>query len=289
MGNGQATEDSLIRELHNRGYDIKPVTDQSPFFYKFNNTLPSSLLNVFYFSIIAVAIFALLPFLFFVLKKHKTGSAGKPDSRKYLWFSIYFAMIGSGFMLIEVTMIQRIMLVLGNPVYAMSTIIFTMLTGAGFGSLASSRISLHKLHKYMIRTCCAVVCLILLYQFSLPSIIHFMSTGSTSFKTFVAVILVFPLGFVMGFPLPMAVRLIKLFNMSEMIPWVLAINGASSIFGSALTVVLAMTFGYGHAFLAAAFCYGVVLLSACLVAADLKQEILNGKIVSLAPAVGNNL
>jgi hypothetical protein len=93
----------------------------------------------------------------------------------------------------------------------------------------------------------------------------------------------------MGFPLPMAVRLIKLFNMREIIPWMLAINGASSIFGSALTVFLAMTFGYGHALLAAAFCYGMVLLSAYLVAADLRQGVLNGNVISLAPAVGNNL
>lgn len=289
MENGQATAEDLIREVNNRGYDISPVTDQSPFFYKFNNRLPSSLVNVFYFSVAAVVIFLLLPFLIFLYKKNKTNNVDKSHIKTYLIFSLYFAMIGSGFMIIEVTMIQRFMLVLGNPVYAMSIIIFTMLIGAGIGSLTSSRISLNKLHKCMVLTLSSIVCLILAYQFSLSSLLHYMSTGSITFKTLITIVLVFPLGFVMGFPLPMAVRLIKLINMNEIIPWMLAINGASSFFGSSLTVVLAMTSGYGNAFLAAAICYAIVLLTSYLVAAEVRQGALSGNVISLAPAVGNNL
>jgi len=224
----------------------------------------------------------------FVRKKHKSHLSESSDLKKYLLFSVYFAMIGSGFMIIEVTMIQRIMLVLGNPVYAMSIIIFTLLVGAGLGSLTSSRISLNKLHKFMVLALSSIVSLILAYQFSLSSLLNYMSTGSITFKTLMTVALVFPLGFAMGFPLPMAIRLIKLFSMGEIIPWMLAINGASSVFGSALTVVLAMTAGYGNAFLAAAICYAIVLLTSYQVAAEVRQGALSGNVIALAPAVGNN-
>ena len=288
MEDSQATADDLMREVNNRGYDISPVTDQSPFFYKFNNKLPSSLVTVFYFSIVAVIIFVFLPFMSCVRKKHKSHLSESSDLKKYLLFSVYFAMIGSGFMIIEVTMIQRIMLVLGNPVYAMSIIIFTLLVGAGLGSLTSSRISLNKLHKFMVLALSSIVSLILAYQFSLSSLLNYMSTGSITFKTLMTVALVFPLGFAMGFPLPMAIRLIKLFSMGEIIPWMLAINGASSVFGSALTVVLAMTAGYGNAFLAAAICYAIVLLTSYQVAAEVRQGTLSGNVIALAPAVGNN-
>ena len=184
---------------------------------------------------------------------------------RYFVFSTYFAMIGTGFMILEVAMIHKFMLILGNPIYSMSTMIFTMLVGAGIGSLTSSRFGMHDLRMNLSVICGALVCLILLYQVSLPAIFRTIGTGSIVFRTVVSVVLVFPLGFVMGFPFPIAIRLIKFFGMERIIPWMLAINGASSVFGSALTVVLVMAYGYDKAFLTAAVCYGIVFLSLCLI------------------------
>ena len=268
---GRATADDLIGEGEKRGYDLSPVTDQRPFFYKLENALPASLLNVFYFSIGIMVVFLVLPFSYFIWKINKISSSGRAEMNRYVVFSIYFAMIGTGFMILEVTMIQKFMLVLGNPIYSMSTMIFTMLVGAGIGSLTSSRFGLHGLRMNLIVISGALVCLILLYQLSLPAIFRTIGTGSMAFRTVVSVVLVFPLGFVMGFPFPMAIRLIKFFRMSEIIPWMLAINGASSVFGSALSIVLAMTYGYGQALLAAAICYGGVCLSSCLISREDRQ------------------
>ena len=205
---------------------------------------------------------------------------------RYVVFSTYFAMIGTGFMILEVALIQKFMLILGNPIYSMSTIIFTMLVGAGIGSLTSSRLGLHGLRMNLTVICGALVCLILLYQVSLPLVFRTIGTGSIAFRTVVSVVLVFPLGFVMGFPFPMAIRLIKFFSMDEIIPWMLAINGASSVFGSALTIVLAMAYGYGQVFLAAAICYGGVFISSCLISREDRRKILFGQVIfaSLSPS-----
>lgn len=272
---GRATADDLIGEGEKRGYDLSPVTDQSPFFYKLENSLPAPLMNVFYFSIGIMALFLVLPFLYFLLKIYKSSSSGRFEMNKYFVFSAYFAMIGTGFMILEVTMIQKFMLILGNPIYSMSTMIFTMLVGAGIGSLTSSRFGLHGLRMNLIVICGALVCLILLYQVSLPPILRTIGTGSIAFRTAVSVVLVFPLGFVMGFPFPMAIRLIKFFRMDRIIPWMLAINGASSVFGSALTVVLVMNYGYDKAFFTAAICYGIVLISLCLISKEDRQYCLD--------------
>jgi hypothetical protein len=71
--------------------------------------------------------------------------------------------------------------------------------------------------------------------------------------------------------------LIKLFDMAEIIPWMLAVNGASSVFGSSMTVVLAMTFGYGEAVLAAATCYGIVFIASYLISMEVRQTSLTSQ------------
>ena len=123
----------------------------------------------------------------------------------------------------------------------------------------------------MILACSFLVCMILVYQVTLSSILYYLSTGSISLKAFITFVYLFPLGFVLGLPLPMAIRLIKLFDMAEIIPWMLAVNGASSVFGSSMTVVLAMTFGYGDAVLAAATCYGIVFIASYLISTEVRK------------------
>lgn len=254
----------FVDEMAARGYDISPVTDQSPFFYKMTNDLPRSLVNIFNLSAAAVILFAVLPFLPIIYGKTKNTSKNdgtKSDTTLYFLFSIYFIMIGVGFMVLEVTMIQRFMLVLGNPVFAMSAIIFTMLVGAGLGSLASSRFRQDILHRYLFLACSLIVALSVFYILSLSTIFNYINVSTISFRVIITVILLFPLGFAMGFPLPIAIRYIKIFRVSKIIPWMLAINGASSVFGSALAIIISISYGYNQALIVAIICYSAVLLS----------------------------
>ncbi len=263
LENDQRTLQELIKEVDGRGYDIKPVTDLSPFFYKLSRNLPDSLVNIFYVSISVISLFGFLPLLGNLFKKtngNKYYSHGY--SLKLIYgFSLYFLMIGAGFMILEITMIQRFMLVLGNPIFSMSTIIFTILVGAGLGSLTSGRLKSDALHRYLIVSCSAIIFLTLIYIFSLSSIFNHINANSISIRMMITVFLLFPLGFALGFPLPVAIRFMKLRGLGEIIPWMLAINGASSVFGSTLTIILAIKYGYNEALLAAAFCYLVVLIA----------------------------
>ncbi|MFP4428740.1 MAG: hypothetical protein ACLFPB_05415, partial [Desulfovermiculus sp.] len=263
LENSQKTIQDLVQEAKNRGYDISPVTDQSPFFYKLDNNIPYSLLNIFYVSLIIVIFFISLPFINFLysrIGKETSSFAITSNLTRTAVFSLYFVFIGVGFIVLEISMIQRFMLILGNPIFSMSTIIFTLLVGAGMGSLASSRVSSENLARFVSFSSLGIITLILLYMLILPPIFDSLHIQSIALRVIFSFIMLFPLGFCMGFPLPVALRLARFYNMSSAIPWMLAINGASSVFGSALTIILAIVSGYNATLLLAAFCYLVIFI-----------------------------
>src|SRR6266571_7708720 len=53
--------------------------------------------------------------------------------------TVYFALIGVGFMMIEIALLQRMSVFLGHPVYALSVVLFSLILWTGFGSMASER------------------------------------------------------------------------------------------------------------------------------------------------------
>ena len=263
LENNQKSVQNLIDEASARGYDITPVSDLSPFFYHLTNNIPRSLLTILCFSIGAVALLISIPFIYFFYtrftKKHDLRES--PGTLKHtLLLSIYFVMIGVGFMILEVTLIQRFILVLGNPIFSMSSVIFTILVGAGLGSLASSKLLAERLSKAIAISCICIIALTIFYLLSLSPLFDSLTIDSLFFRGIFTFVLVFPLGFVLGFPLPLAIRLIKGYHMNTIIPWMLAINGASSVFGSTLTIFLALTYGYNTALMAASLCYLIVLI-----------------------------
>lgn len=263
LENSQKTMQDLVQEAKDRGYDISPVTDQSPFFYKLNNSIPHSLLNIFYLSLIIVIFFISLPFINFLYSRisKKTSSIAITNNLTHTaGFSLYFVFIGVGFIVLEISMIQRFMLILGNPIFSMSTIIFTLLTGAGLGSLASSRVSSENVARFVSYSSLSIIILILFYMLILPLVFDSWPIKSIALRVICTFIMLFPLGFCMGSPLPVALRLARFYNMSSAIPWMLAINGASSVFGSAVTIILAIKSGYNATLVLAALCYLVIFI-----------------------------
>ena len=139
--------------LRDYPYDVSPVCDDRPFFfytvqprdlwkfvtgrhdaadYKVNRAVPL-LFGVIGISLLATAIVLVLPPL--VL-----GSR-LPRQTSVLRFLLYFVAIGAGYILIQVALIQKFVLFLGHPTYALTVIIFSMLVFSGLGSLFSRRIA----------------------------------------------------------------------------------------------------------------------------------------------------
>ena len=230
-------------------FQIKPASDDRPFFFNIyklgrlketfkalGNKWPPLLQGGFLVpvillqSIIAAFFLIFLPLL--LLKRRKRRSRS-PFLRVFL----YFSFIGVAFMFVEITFIQKFILLLGHPLYSISTILFSLLFASGLGSLFSKKLlgsNLKKKTKTGLALCSS---LIVVYFFLLPLFYEHFIGLSLPLKTILTFLAVFPLGFFMGFPFPTGIRLLDS-GAKNLIPWAWATNAFSSVVGSILVVEL---------------------------------------------------
>ena len=148
-------------------------------------------------------------------------------------------MLGLGFMFVEVTMIQKSILPLENPSYAFATVLTAILISSGLGSFISSRFTKLKIRYFLL----LLGVLIFLYSIILPLFLNIISPYSLALKIPMVFIVLMPLGFFMGIPFPMGMKLLGQKN-EALIPWAWAVNGCLSVLAPILTIMLAMTMGF---------------------------------------------
>jgi hypothetical protein len=163
-------------------------------------------------------------------------------------------------MLIEISFIQRFILFLGQPVLSLTVLLFSLLGGAGLGSLWSGRFAFNKLNKAIGTASLFVAVTVVSYTFLLPLVFDQLLGLDINIRLLVTIFLLVPLGFLMGLPFPLGIRSLKERNMQNDIPWMWGINGLSSVVGSVVTIVVAISFGFTEALLVSAGCYFIVFL-----------------------------
>ena len=140
-------------------HDVAPTTDNRPFFFhttkindQFDTAFGRSMLfgNGLSALMTLMAISATFVTLFVVGPLLLSGSELR-GSHWPRWLA-YFGMLGAGFMLIEVALLQRFVLLLGHPVYSLTVTLFSVLLGTGIGSLISRRIGDRQLRRLLFRT-----------------------------------------------------------------------------------------------------------------------------------------
>src|SRR5258706_4266671 len=75
--------------------------------------------------------------LILVLPRLLLGSR-LPKQKNVMTFLWYFLCLGAGYIMVQVALIQRFVLLLGHPAYALTVIVFSMLVASGAGSFFSS-------------------------------------------------------------------------------------------------------------------------------------------------------
>jgi spermidine synthase len=170
----------------------------------------------------------------------------------------FFAAIGFGFMLVEMSQVQRLAIFLGHPVYSLSVVLFSLLVASGGGSL-STRDAAVNLRRARVRMALLLTILIVFGALT-PSAIHHYAAASTPMRIAISVAILAPLGLFMGmaFPIGMA-RAMR--EKPALAPWLWAINGAASVCASVLAVVIALGAGISAAFWVGAACYALALVS----------------------------
>ena len=267
------THDELNQICRASILDITPSTDDRPYFFNQLrlSTLPRflsrdgdfggamgnlqatlTLLVAFGFAIVGVALGICWP-----LK-----SVGLPAGlvRESLVASfVYFLGIGLGFMLIEISLVQRFSVLLGHPSYALALVIASMVLASGVGSFFADKIPSHwtLALRFFPAT---IIAFLLVAWILLPSV--FAAAVSASFAVRVAATLSFtvPAGLTMGLCFPLGMRLVERFGPSAT-PWMWGVNGAASVAGTILAVLISMSFGISWTIVAGIACYGAVLIA----------------------------
>lgn len=216
-----------------------PVTDDSPFFLSFEKPIPAILESLLYISIMIAGAFLVIPFIW--LRK----SSEKKSEIRASSVIIYFAALGDGFILIELALLQKFILLLGNPTMTFAILLFTVLLSSGFGSLTSTRL-MKMGPKNLPFIISGIVAIGVLYVLVLPILIYSVISEDFTIKVAVSIGILAPIGFLMGMPLPTGMRVLKS-HLPTHIPWVWAINGAFSVLGAVLSVVIGILYGASYA------------------------------------------
>jgi len=249
--------------------DIRPTTDDRPFFFHttklkdqfsvafgktmlFGNGL-SALLTLIGISIALVILFVLGPLVFV--------RGGRPANWP-AWL-VYFGSLGAGFMLIEVSLLQRFVLLLGHPVYSLTVTLFSLLLGTGIGAAWSRRFADATLKRTTMTALAGVALLGLVALVAAPPLIQWAIPFSRAIRIVIAVALLVPVGMVLGLPMPAGIRLLRA-SAPQMVAWAWGINGALSVLGATVAIFIAMNWGFGVTLLSASATY-LVGLAALLV------------------------
>ena len=257
-------------------YDVRPPSDDHPFFghyfkwgqarqllaevgktwQPFGGAGYFVLLALLGLAIVLAAILIVLPVLLAQIRTHSAGinlrSAAAP--------LFYFGTIGLAFLLVEIPLIQRFILFLGNPSYAITTVLFCLLFFSGLGSVASNHLD--------IRLTLAGLILVLWVTIRLlPTVFEHTLGFPLPLRLGVAVLILTPLGFLMGMPFPAGIRQITDQTRTggkkgiPLIPWIWAVNGAASVIAAVAAALLALSLGYSWVLWIGALCYTIAWIT----------------------------
>jgi len=168
----------------------------------------------------------------------------------------YFACLGGAFMLIEVSLLQRFVLLLGHPVYSLTVTLFSLLLGTGLGSVVSRRIEDTRLRRAVLLACLTIAAIALVWGTVLPGLVQTAIAWPLPLRIALAVGLMTPAGMVMGIPLPAGVRLLSA-SQPALVAWAWGMNGALSVLGATLAVFIAMNWGFSVTLACGAALYAV--------------------------------
>jgi spermidine synthase len=254
-------------------FDLTPPTDDRPFF--FNQLLLSHPLQVFTFARSAlglgpegggvrkgnlVATFTLL-LLFLIALILVVGTIVVPlrsalkdvGTALVANGTLYFGLIGAGFMMVEIGLMQRMSIFLGHPSYSLSVLLFTLILSTGLGSFLSESVPLISRGRMMVWGMLTGIYLSAL-PFCLELLLVAFEKAALTVRIAICVASIAPAGILLGFGFPSGMRLISAID-PKPTPWFWGINGAAGVFASIGAIVVSLTWGIHATLLVGALCY----------------------------------
>jgi hypothetical protein len=173
---------------------------------------------------------------------------------------LFFVAVGLGYILVEIAFIQRFVLFLGHPTYALTVVIFLLMLSSGAGSLMSRRWLL-RTELVWIPLVFAILVLVA-GAFFLPHLLATWVGLRFDYRLAISAMLLAPLGFAMGMPFPTGLRALAGVTPAadNAVEWAWAMNAAASVLGSVLAMVIAIEFGLTTTLACGAAAYLLALL-----------------------------
>jgi hypothetical protein len=267
---------ALNRALNTTYLDLTVTTDARPFFFNMvrifdvprlvkvaglfanrklnsgvitgNLVATGALIIILFISTVAVIVTILVPL---------RSAARESQPNLVAAGSLYFSLIGMGFMLSEIALLQYFSVYLGHPIYSLGVCLFSLILASGFGSLTSDWLKLSTRGRIL-----AWGLIVVAYQVGMEQVLPTVFQSTTDRERLVRIGIslaaIMPLGFLLGFAFPTGMRFIQAID-EKPTSWFWGINGATGVLASVLGVMLSMSFGINTTLLLSATCYFVLI------------------------------
>lgn len=267
------TPDELAAAVADDLFDYSPPTDQRPYFFNAlkptrlfdrgigegsatvqGNLLASRTLMVLWLVSFAGVVCAILLPLW-------RGGLPRLDRPTFAHALAYFALIGAGFMLVQIPLIQRFSVYLGHPTYAVAVILFSMILSTGLGSFLSDRVPIESRRRVARLGPLAIAVILLASALALQPLIDATLRLGLVERCAVVVGVVALAALPLGFCFPLGLRLVGRLS-SDAMPWMWGINGAFGVLSSVTAVWISMWVGIDTSLEIAALLYLALSLPA---------------------------
>jgi hypothetical protein len=171
--------------------------------------------------------------------------------------TLYFALIGAGFMMVEIGLLQRMTVFLGHPIYSLSVLLFSLILTTGIGSFLSEKSSLHSRAKM---TTWAILTggYLFILPFGLGELFAAFNDATLAVRIAICVISITPAGLLLGFGFPTGMRLISAID-ARPTPWFWGINGAAGVLASIGAIAVSLALGITATLILGALCYFLLI------------------------------
>jgi hypothetical protein len=243
-----------------QSYQVTPATDDRPFFFHFfkwgqTRAVLQQLGRVWlpwggsgYFVLIALLAIAALASVVLIALPLAFAKKGEGETKGLRGRTLaYFGLLGLGFLFVEIPLMQRFILFLGQPVYAFAAVVASLLFFSGLGSLAAPRLAPR-------RTLPFLVAAALIYPLGLPFLLDGLMGAPLGVRLLATALCLAPLGFLMGTPFPGGLAWLQE-RAPGLVPWAWAVNGCLSVLASVLAAMVALSAGFSWVLAAGAVAY----------------------------------
>ncbi len=247
-------------------FEIEPVDDDRPFFFyspsragmsavfedrtnmvnDFAQFIMVSLLLV-----VLVLVTLAMVFPLFVFRR----DAMKSNVGRKMTLLVYFISLGLGFITVEIGLLQRFSVFLGHPSFSLVVVLFSILLSSAIGAALSERIAEAQLGTRFLQLAGSLVAIVIVYGFGLGALVDGLISLELWARIAVTAVLVALPGALMGMMVPLGVRFCREQGVSEIVPWAWGMNGACSVLGSVVSMMVAMNWGLAATLFVGAACY----------------------------------